>query len=271
MNHPWSGNDAAVSRSSLRTMAERFASLASNAPDLDRPVAATPGWSILDTLGHVAMEPSRYNDLAKGGGTWPATASKLPAFNAEQIRTLPTRNPQELADKLIADTDELVDTVAALGDESTLMNFDGNQRIRADRSLGTLLGEFVIHGRDIARTLDVPWPIHQALVPLVLDGLHQVMPGWLDPDRAAGHTATYRVRLRGLGVTHTYDIRDGRLTVDPDDTVKVDVHISADPATWLLLSYGRIDQWTPALTGRILVWGRKPWLAAGFSRLFRSA
>ncbi len=271
MNHPWSGTNATAAHGRLRTMAERFAALAASAPDPDRAVAATPGWSILDTLGHVAMEPSRYNDLAKGGGTWPARSSELPAFNAEQIRTLPTRDPQRLAEKLITDTDELLGTIAAFGTESPLMNFDGDQRIRADRSLGTLLGEFVIHGRDIARSLDVRWPVDHSLVPLILDGLHQVMPGWLNPDRAAGHTAAYRVRLRGLHITHTYVISDGRLAVDPAEDVDVDVHISANPATWLLLSYGRVDQWTPALTGRVLVWGRKPWLATGFSRLFHSA
>src|SRR5262249_48521214 len=137
----------------VRAMARRFTDLAERAPDQSREVTATPGWSINDTLGHVAMEPSRYEALARGTGKWPAQAAGLPAFNAQQIRTLPTRDPHELADKLRTDTDALLDTIDSFGDRPPMMNFDGDQRVRADRALGTLLGEFVVHGRDIARTL----------------------------------------------------------------------------------------------------------------------
>jgi hypothetical protein len=28
----------------------------------------------------------------------------------------------------------------------------------------------------------------------------------------------------------------------------------------LLVSYGRISQWRPALTGKMVAWGRRPWL-----------
>lgn len=258
-------------QAALRTMAERFAVLASSARDQGRQVRATPGWSINDVLGHVAMEPSRYDALARGGGTWPATATDLPAFNAEQISNLPTRDPGELAQKLVADTDALLDTIDSFGDEPPMMLFDGNQRLRADRALGTLLGELVVHGHDIAQAVGADWPIDDATVPLVLDGLHQIMPVWVNRERAAGHSATYRLKLRRLGVTHTYAFRHGRLVIDPSSPGSVDVHISARPATWLLLSYGRIDQWRPAVTGRIVAWGRKPWLAAGFARRFNPA
>ena len=217
------------------------------------------------------MEPSRYESLARGGGTWPARVSDLPAFNAEQVRNLPTRDPHALAEKLLADTEALLATVAEFGDTPPMMNFDGDQRVRADRAIGTLLGEFIVHGRDIAGTVSADWPIDSSLVPFVFDGVNQILPGWLDSDKAAGHTAAYRVRLRGLDTTYTYAIADGHLTVNPADEVSAEVTISAEPKTWLLMSYGRINQWTPAVTGRIVVWGRKPWLAANFSKLFQAA
>ncbi|MBF6213613.1 maleylpyruvate isomerase family mycothiol-dependent enzyme [Nocardia puris] len=252
-------------------MAARFAELTADASDLDREVTATPGWSVSDVLGHVAMEPSRYNQLALGGGTWPRRVTDLPAFNAEQIRTLPTRDPAALAAKLRADTDELGRTVRGFGGAVPLMNFDGDQRIRPDRALGTLLGEFTVHGYDIARTLRRPWPIDPAFVPLIMDGLHQVLPGWLDPARAAGHTATYAIRLRGLGTEYVYRFDDGRLVVDPPGPTRPDVRFNAEPITWLLLAYGRLSPLVPALTGRVLATGRKPWLAPRFARLFHAA
>ncbi|RMI32398.1 maleylpyruvate isomerase family mycothiol-dependent enzyme [Nocardia stercoris] len=251
-------------------MAHRFAELASAAPDPDREVTATPGWSVTDVLGHVASEPSRYRELAMGAGTWPARAADLPAFNAEQIRSLPTRDPRQLARTLIADTESLIATVDGFGGEPRTMMFDGDQRVRVDRARGTLLGEFVVHGYDIARMLGRPWPIDPALVPMIMDGLNQVTPAWVDPVRTGRHTATYEYRLRGLA-RYVYRFVDGRLVVDHDTPGPVDVHISAEPVTALLLNYGRIGPLLPSLNGRLLAWGRKPWLAAGFSRRFLPA
>src|SRR5690606_39978752 len=70
-------------------------------------VPATPPWSITDVFGHVAMEPARYRDLARGHGTWPTRAADLPEFNAEQVATLPTRDLRSLATILHAGLEEI--------------------------------------------------------------------------------------------------------------------------------------------------------------------
>lgn len=124
-----------------------------------------------------------------------------------------------------------------------------------------------MHGRDIAKTAGKPWIIDPSQVPLVLAGQHQVMPGWVNPATARGHTATYEFRVRGFGC-HIYEFTDGVLKVDPTQPRRPDVHISAEPVTALLLSYGRIGPIWPSLTGRVLAWGRKPWLAAGLNQRF---
>lgn len=257
-------------REAVTEMADRFAGLAVSVPEPDRTVAATPDWSVTDVLGHVAMEPGRYRELALGRGDWPSEVADLPAFNAEQVRTLPTRHRGELAERLRADTKALVETAAGFAEDPPMMYFDGDQRVRADRALGTLLGEFVVHGHDIARTANRPWPIDPEHVPLVLAGLHQVLPGWVDPARSAGHTATYEMRLRGIE-RNVYRFDDGRLTVNPAETGVVDVRISSEPVTALLMNYGRVGPWLPTLTGRVLAWGRRPWLAPGLVRRFLPA
>ncbi|RDI52657.1 maleylpyruvate isomerase N-terminal domain-containing protein [Nocardia mexicana] len=254
----------------VRTMARRFADLAGTAAEQDRKVTGTPEWSIGDVLGHVAMEPSRYHDLALGHGDWPARAADLPAFNAEQIRTLPTRDPHKLAEKLVADTDSFLELIAEVGDEPRMMMFDGDQRIRADVARGTLLGEYVVHGYDIAEVLGKPWPIEPAHVPIIMDGLNQVVPGWVDPAQSLGHTATYELRLRGYS-RYIYRFVDGVLTANPADTGRIDVHISMEPVTALLLNYRRINPLWPTLTGKVGTWGRKPWLGLRFAERFLPA
>lgn len=150
------------------------------------------------------------------------------------------------------------------------MHFDGDQIVPADLQAGTFLGELIVHGRDIARAVGADWPIEPAMVPLVYVGLHQVLPGWVDPHGAAGHTATYQLKLRGSSV-YVYEFTNGRLEVDPAQPRPVDVHISADPVIALLTSYCRVGQVGPALTGKVLVWGRRPWLATSLRGRFLSA
>jgi hypothetical protein len=84
-------------------------------------------------------------------------------------------------------------------------------------------------------------------------------PGrWVDRDRARGQAAAYALRLRGQG-THRWAFHDGRL--EGRRRRPADVWISADPATILLVFYKRQSQWPAIARGRLLAWGRRPWLA----------
>ena len=63
-------------------------------------------------------------------------------------------------------------------------------------------------------------------------------------------------------------IKNGAATVEPWASQPVDCHLSADPAAFLLLGYGRIGQWRAIGRGQLLAWGRKPWLALRLRSLF---
>lgn len=250
------------------SMSRRFYELISYVQDPDIRVPATPDWSITDVAGHVATEPGRYLALSRGEGSWPARVVDLPTFNDRQVRDLPSRDLSELGAILLRETDKLLAHIEA--DESSTMMFDGDQEIRSDRALGTLLGEFLVHGHDIAAVIGRAWPIDPGHVPLVMAGLHQVLPGWVDPSETEGHSASYELRIRGYE-RHVYHFTDGKLTVNPPNVANIDVHISVDPVTQLLLNYGRINPVKAALTGKVIAWGRRPWLASGLTRRFLNA
>lgn len=253
----------------IAEMAPRFVTLAKEAPP-DARVLATPAWSVADVVGHVATEPGRYVELALGGGEWPRRVADLPAFNAQQVANLATRDVGELAELLMSNVERLLTTVRGFDDPAPLMRFDGDQQVPADLQAGTFLGELIMHGRDIAHAVGREWPMDPAMVPLVYLGLHQVLPGWVDPQGASGHTATYELRLRG-STAYVYEFTDGQLEVDPEQSRRVDAHLSADPVTTLLTSYGRTGQIGSALTGKVAVWGRRPWLALSLRKRFMSA
>ena len=48
------------------------------------------------------------------------------------------------------------------------------------------------------------------------------------------------------------------------------VRFSADPATLLLLLFGRIGQWPAILTGKLFAWGPKPWLGPQLRQVLRN-
>ena len=91
----------------------------------------------------------------------------------------------------------------------------------------------------------------------------------VDQETSAGFEASYDVSVRGGG--HVF-LRDQRWRDDvaPQPGRRVDCHISAAPATLLLLLFGRINQWSALLTGRLLAWGPKPWLAPKLRQVLRN-
>src|SRR5260370_423539 len=60
-----------------------------------------------------------------------------------------------------------------------------------------ILGELLIHGRDLARALEVPWVILPDEARVVLSGLLSLLPDYLDPIAAGNLGATIDVRIRG--------------------------------------------------------------------------
>jgi len=89
-----------------------------------------------------------------------------------------------------------------------------------------------------------------------------------DPAAARAARGTYHLRLRG-GDDWTIRIDgDGTVTVHGGQPLRADLHFSADPVAFLLNSYGHLGRARAVLTGRVVAWGRRPWLAARFDRTF---
>jgi hypothetical protein len=139
-------------------------------------------------------------------------------------------------------------------------------------ALGSMaIGEWCLHGQDLARTLRRPWTIESNDALLVLQGFESIAPAWVDPSAARGHTADYEIRLRGTPFFVRWRFEDGQLDVAPDEPFRPDTIVWAQPTAMLSVFYGRQSQWAAAAKGAMVAGGRRPWHALSLTSKFHPA
>jgi uncharacterized protein (TIGR03083 family) len=249
--------------------ADRFVTLVTQAPDPTVRVPASPGWTVRDVAAHLVTVTVRYAEGPQGRGTWTPTPVELADLNRDQLQALGAATVGELAARLRQELTAVRAQIQGYGSQVPSFRFHGGEPVRADVALGLLLGELVVHGHDVARALRRPWPIDPGHAALIVEGVNPILPGWVRPERVRGLTAVFELRLRGQA-THVWAFRDGRLHVNPPepDRGPIDVHVSGAPAALVLVLYARESQWKHIATGRMLAWGRKPWLALTLTSRF---
>lgn len=138
-----------------------------------------------------------------------------------------------------------------------------------------LLSETMMHGADIARAAGQAWPANGRHAAIAIQGFFLPVLAELDPralvdqERAAGVRATYEIRLRGAGRAQ-FVFDDGAVTLAEPGGRPVDCYILADPSTMMDVMWGRRSQWPAIASGKLLAWGRKPWLGPRLRLLLRN-
>ena len=200
---------------------------------------------------------------------------ELGAVTKAKVRTEPNRDVDALADRIEAAADEFLAATEALGGDGGRPWLVEGVELPLSCFACHLLNESLVHGYDIARAEGAQWdvdPSHARLVILgfILPVFSALPPGALvDQRRAAGLRARYEVRLRGGGRAQLV-FHDGGLSVEAPSSRKVDCRLLADPVDLLLVGWGRKSQWASIARGRLLAWGRRPWLGVRLRSLLRN-
>lgn len=130
-----------------------------------------------------------------------------------------------------------------------------------------MLTELLMHGLDLARANRQPWPITRPQAAACIRGVLPAIVLTADRTATRAATGTYHLRLRG-SQDWTIRVQDGTVTVEPGRPSRADLHFSADPVAFLLNAYGHLSNTRALLTGSIIAWGRRPWLATRFGKTF---
>ena len=139
-------------------------------------------------------------------------------------------------------------------------------RVAPGTLLGVLLAEVLVHAGDIARAKGQRWPLDRSDALICADAVIRLLPEYVVAERPAGRSLSYALKLRG-GPSYLLEIDDGIATVGRQQGRRAQCTISSDPATFLLVGFGRRGQLGAALRGRMVAYGSKPWLAAEFGKL----
>lgn len=258
--------DIADTRMAIERAAERLVRLAATAPDAALAIPDSD-WTVGDVLVHLALGSEAYVTYVNGG-TEPfvdvsdVAGGSLARSSAAKLAADPERDLLALTTRVSAAMASLLEATAGRdSNEPVLWN---GIPLELGSMLAMGLGEYLLHGLDVARALSQTWRIEPDDASLVLAAAMPLLPLLVNPATTAGVRVAYDLRIRG-GERFTVRIDDGALAVGRSEG-RVDCYVSAEPRALLLVAYGRRSQWIPVLTGKLMAWGRKPWAGLRLTR-----
>jgi uncharacterized protein (TIGR03083 family) len=269
--------DRGAARAAISATAQRFAALLRETDDIGRPVAGTD-WTVAETAAHMSVVFGAFS-AAIAGETQALTLeqyldadfpTRLAAANAATIAMVDHTDAGRLSQLITAGAQRFLEFAAASDPQTECETpWYGPGRTRtADCLTALALGELTVHGYDIATATGRPWPISAEHAKLIVGTVcREMSPLVVRPEARRGAPVTYEIRLRGNGPRYVVRVADGTAEVC-DAGGQVDCVISADPATYLMVVYGRMPVGRALLRGGIVARGRRPWLGLRFKSLF---
>lgn len=233
-------------------------------------------WTIAEVAAHLVGDVQHYTGFVTGErdarqylGAVPEASTPVERSvvgNAMLLEEFEERDLANLAGSLPREVEHFAEACGRAADAPILT--ETGLHMTPSTMACALLGEQLIHGFDIARTLRVPWPIARRDALLVIDGIMAMVPSYVDPVAAATLRVAYELRFRGGG-RYRMAVDHGQATVDGAGQ-PADCWMSFDPAAFLLVGYGRVGQMAQVLRGKMIAGGRRPWLSLKFGNLVAS-
>jgi hypothetical protein len=213
---------------------------------VDNGVVAN-GWSARDTAAHLLTVINRYNEFSPD--RLAADPRGVDSINAVEMAAWASASTGECLDQLrceIATFDQRWGAASGIPLDFPFP-FHGGATIDYQAAMTNALAEFVMHGYDLATAAGVPWPVHARDAELFCGFGSQILPAYVRAGFAG--TAAIEVRVSGMlpWVLHVDGPvrRSALLHANDAPTMTVE----ADPATFILAAYGRLDATAAASRG----------------------
>lgn len=277
------------SQNALRDEVRRVTALLRSVRDPGAP--AVGQWNLAETAMHlsqvwIGVPAMVRQDLSPVYEVLPSIASvagkslirdlwELGDLMVLAVKSDPERDLAVLADRIEERAEEYFDGCAGHSPDELRSWMVEGTTLPLWALTGHLLNETLLHGYDIARADGRTWRIEPAHAAMVLERFFIPATQQLNAralvngSKAADIRATYDIRIRG-GESFHFIFDDGELTIAEPSDRSVDCHISADPVAFLMVVWNRQSQWPAIATGKLMAWGRKPWLGFQLRSLMRN-
>ncbi|MET3963305.1 hypothetical protein ABIE44_003239 [Marmoricola sp. OAE513] len=234
----------------------RFAALLSVTPRKHR--LRNSDWAAGDVAAHllnvVQLWTRRDLDDAAGLATSPEGVA---ALNSTALAGVADCGVPEIIQQLWQELDDLERILPRTTDLHRTYPFHAGQQVDAAGLLGNLIGEFLLHGRDVAISRRKTWLIGSRNAALALNLGVQAVGGYVSPDAPGDlkleirtpETSNWILDLAGTDVESR--------AAEPRE--RVDVRVLCRPEPLLLNMYGRMSLNRMVLHGAFVVGGRRPW------------
>ncbi len=268
-------------RESVRTTAGRFCELVSSIPDPGTRVTAT--WSVADMTAHVttvAFLNTMLLQAAEIPFQMPGLTEAIAATTIEDVHGLNDQVMSHFTERdagrltgMLRDHVDLMLTASLSHDPAETFSWLGAARLPLAGMFAHMVNELLIHGNDIARALKVPWAMPPEDAALFFDLFYVGLLSGTTGQLLEGSKRPLKRRIAvgfrsGYTTPVTFVVRDGKATAEPAGP-GVDATVRFDPATLNMMMFGRISKLRAALTGKIVISGRRPWLVPAFLRTIR--
>ena len=256
---------------SLRSAGRRFTNLVRA---IEGPDTRTRGldWTLGELAAHV-LQVFRY-DLENARGTsepFPIIDGDFiasgRAHNDRMIESEPERDPKKLAALLDEVIEQFID-VAAERDPRQWTLLAGDNAMTLANLVGTLLGEVILHGYDIAQTTGKRLTIEPEAARQAVYATAATLPLAVDEEATRDLDVRLEMRIRG-GERFTIHLDHGAARTERAGG-RADLYMSSDPVAYLLVGFGRTSPWPQVLKGKMLSWGRRPSIAIKLPTFFRN-
>lgn len=179
----------AEARRALQRAASRVADLLCSLPDLDIHIPRSD-WSVREAGAHLLTGTTLCADIATGMQSPVSGVARdtLAAENAARIADIPESDPATLASLLEDAVDRVLHVTAdRRGDE--IVVWHGGRRIPLAHLVALCVGEYLLHGLDIAAATRRPWTLEPAHVRLVVNAYAAIDEGEFRLESLKGRTS----------------------------------------------------------------------------------
>jgi uncharacterized protein (TIGR03083 family) len=251
-----------------QTVAGRVADMIRPLPDTQLPIPGAE-WTVGEAAAHLADTKRLAADIA-GGATIPygdgtRTREMFATVNTQRLAEFQERQGAVLADQIVAATNDLVQNAARQPSAYQVQAPMGMMDIGT--FLSYMLTHLLQHGCAIARALGQDLPVEPGHLELTLPFMTMAMTVVADKAAIGELDACVELRFRG-GPRLAVTFDKGVPTISPSPPRRVDCYVSADPVAFFLVAMGLSRPWGAIARGKIVSWGRRPWLAITLPTFF---